>query len=136
MAPVDQPDDQQRQPQTERTPRQVRAAVSMEVSAWKGPLPAPDDLRAYNEIIPNGAERIVAQFERETLHRHKLETRAQTFPLIDQILGRASALLFAFACLGLCGYAISQGAYVPATILGGAMIVAGVNAFMRRASKK
>jgi uncharacterized membrane protein len=106
----------------------------MEVSSWQGPIPPPDVLRAYNEIIPNGAERLFSQFENETKHRRKMETRAQFLPFVDQISGRACALLFALACLLLSGYAISQGAQIPATVLGGAMIIAGVNAFMRRRS--
>jgi hypothetical protein len=63
-----------------------------------------------------------------------MQSRSQLFPLLDQLAGRACALLFAFACLLLVAYAIANGAQWAATILGGAMIVAGINAFIRRAS--
>ncbi len=100
--------------------------------SWQGPIPPPSDLSAYNDIIPNGAERLFAQFEKETEHRHKLQTREQTFPLIEQLAGRTFALLFALACLGLSAYAISVGAQLAAVAFGGLMIVAGINAFVRR----
>jgi uncharacterized membrane protein len=114
-----------------RDARQV-TQVGMELHAWQGPIPPPEVLRAYNEIIENGAERIFSQFEKETHHRHRMQRRTQTFPFYDQIAGRGSALVFALACLLLSGYAIAQGAQVPATVLGGAMIIAGINAFRRR----
>jgi uncharacterized membrane protein len=42
--------------------------------AFSGPLPPPALLEKYNEIIPNGAERIMAMAERQSAHREHLET--------------------------------------------------------------
>ena len=36
---------------------------------WSGPLPPPAALEHFNEIIPDGAERIMAMIEREQAHR-------------------------------------------------------------------
>jgi uncharacterized membrane protein len=91
-------------------------------------------LRAINELVPNGAERLIKQLELETAHRHKLETRQQTFPLIDQLVARVVALLFAAGCLAAIVICAQSGAQVPATVLGGAIIVAGINALMSRSS--
>ena len=73
-----------------------------------------------------------ASLENETKHRHKLEARQQTFPLIEQLAARLVALIFALACLGAIVWCAIVGAHVPASILGGAIIVAGMNALMRR----
>jgi uncharacterized membrane protein len=42
-----------------------------------GPLPVPADLEKYNLILPGAAERIFAQWERETTHRQEMDRAAQ-----------------------------------------------------------
>lgn len=37
-----------------------------------GPLPDPQDLEQYNNVLPGAAERIVAMAEKEQAHRHKI----------------------------------------------------------------
>lgn len=44
-------------------------------AAFQGPIPPPSILRGYDEIIPNGAERIMTMAEDEQEHRHDLEKR-------------------------------------------------------------
>lgn len=41
-----------------------------------GPLPSPDDLALYNQIIPNGADRIMKMAENQAEHRQQLEKLA------------------------------------------------------------
>lgn len=109
-------------------------SILLHEMSWQGPLPPPAALRAINELVPNGAERLIKQLELETAHRHKLETRQQTFPLIDHLAARLVALLFAAGCLTAIVICVQSGAQIPATVMGGAMIVAGINAFMSRSS--
>lgn len=113
--------------------RQLAMEV-MEVS-WQGPIPPPQVLRQINEVVPDGAERVFAQFENETKHRHLRERRAQTFPLFDQLLGRITALIFALACLGVAVYAIDRGYPWVAVAFGAATIAIGVNAFLRQSAR-
>jgi uncharacterized membrane protein len=40
---------------------------------WSGPLPPPAVLQQFNQIIPNGAERILALVEQEQAHRFALD---------------------------------------------------------------
>ena len=44
-------------------------------TSFSGPLPHPEVLRQYDEIVPGLATRIVAQAERQTDHRISLETK-------------------------------------------------------------
>lgn len=44
-------------------------------AAFQGPIPPPSILRGYDEIIPDGAERIMTMAEDEQDHRHDLEKR-------------------------------------------------------------
>jgi uncharacterized membrane protein len=50
-------------------------------SSFSGPLPPPNLLAQYNEVLPDGANRIVTMAERQAKHRQRLETRAQAFAL-------------------------------------------------------
>lgn len=51
------------------------ARVMMVMRRHTGPLPDPDDLRHYDRIIPDGANRIMKMAEREQEHRHAIETK-------------------------------------------------------------
>lgn len=42
---------------------------------WSGPLPPPGALQQFNEIIPHGADRIMAMVEREQIHRITYEEK-------------------------------------------------------------
>lgn len=45
-----------------------------ELSVWRGPLPPPEEIAKYNQIIPNGADRIMAMAEKEQGHRQEMES--------------------------------------------------------------
>lgn len=42
---------------------------------FSGPVPDPDTLRAYSEIVPNGAERIFKNWEDQSEHRRSMERK-------------------------------------------------------------
>lgn len=75
-----------------------------------GPLPTPAMLQQYNDVIPNGAERIMAMAEREQGHRHELERRDQKLMELSeqhefQITQRGQLLAFGI-CLAVLAAAI------------------------------
>lgn len=47
--------------------------LSISQKHFSGPVPSPDDLIRYNEIIPNGAERFMAMAEKEQEYRHNVK---------------------------------------------------------------
>jgi uncharacterized membrane protein len=49
------------------------ATVTSQSVSFSGPLPHPAILEKYNEIIPGGAERILAMAEHQSAHREHLE---------------------------------------------------------------
>ena len=63
--------------------------------AFSGPLPPPEVLRQYNEIVPGLASRIVAQAEAQTAHRISLENK-----VIDSDTRRSRQGL-------VCGFVVS-----------------------------
>ncbi len=60
--------------------------------SFSGPIPPPTILKEYNQIIPNGAERIMAMAEAQSEHRRKLESKALNTDSRNSLWG----LIFAF----------------------------------------
>lgn len=56
---------------------QFQAIVQHE-TLFSGPLPPPEVIRGYDQILPGGAERIFSMAEREQLFRDQLENTAVT----------------------------------------------------------
>lgn len=101
------------------------------MSQWKAPLPPPEVLEQFNSVIPNGAERIVQQWEGETKHRQELERGELRIFGWNAILGRIFAFLFAAMAMGVVWYAISMNALWLAGVLGAGLIGSVVAAFIR-----
>jgi uncharacterized membrane protein len=61
------------------TPKPLHPPTTQTASAlnmsWSGPLPPPGALQQFNEIIPDGAERIMRMVETEQAHRIAHETK-------------------------------------------------------------
>lgn len=53
-------------------PQAQQQRVTQQVQ-WTGPLPPPDALDKFNQIIPNGADRILKMAESEQAHRIEYE---------------------------------------------------------------
>lgn len=96
---------------------------------WSGPIPPPEIVRGYNEVIPDGGERLFKQFELEAAHRRSVQSRAQTHNLIVALSGRAAALLFALASLGVAVLALNRNYPWVAVAFGSGTIALVVAAF-------
>lgn len=98
---------------------------------WAGPLPPPETLDQFSNVVENGAERIVAAWEKETAHRHKLEKWDMAIAGTEMIVSKLAALIFVLAALGVCAYCASIGANWIAAIIGGGVIGSVVWAFVK-----
>ena len=65
----------------------------------RGPLPAPQTLREYEQILPGVADRIVSQAERQSAHRMELERTVVTSEGRRSWAGWASATLIGVGVL-------------------------------------
>lgn len=55
------------------SPANAQSQILAQSQQWSGPLPPPGALQQFNEIIPHGAERIMAMVEQEQNHRIQYE---------------------------------------------------------------
>jgi uncharacterized membrane protein len=65
----------------ESTPRQARQGVliqpvTMQTQVYQGPIPPPEVLRGFDDIVPGAAERLIVLAEDESKHRRALEMRS------------------------------------------------------------
>ena len=66
-----------------------------------GPLPTPEDLLKYNEAVPDAAERIVRQAEKEQTFRHRVIDRNQLIEVLRVFLSFVTAM----SLIGVAGLA-------------------------------
>ncbi len=103
-----------------------------------GPLPDPAELQAYNYVIPNGAERILAMAEAQSSHRISIETLVITSQQNQAFRGQIFGFIIAMS--GLLGgiYCAVNGAAMAGAAIGGLPLVslAGVFVLGKRSDKR
>jgi uncharacterized membrane protein len=108
------------------------AAISAELKAefhhFSGPLPPPEALARYNEVIPGGAERILAMAERQSAHREALESKVVNANVSSQKMGSTYAFILSLVAIVGGVWLIHDGKSVTglATILADLAALAGV----------
>jgi uncharacterized membrane protein len=70
-------------------------------STFLGPIPPPSLLTQYNEIIPDGANRIMAMAERQSAHREAMEAKVIEGNIRSQ--GRGNIFAFIIVLIALLG---------------------------------
>ena len=101
-----------------------------------GPLPPPETLKEYNEILPDAAERIFSMAEKEQEHHHTTEimlvdheikktSKGQNFALITALTGTVGAVICAFL-----------GQEVIGAVVGGSTLASLVSSFLSAKQKK
>jgi uncharacterized membrane protein len=71
----------------------VAVASKFQAAFFSGPVPPPEFLARYNDVVPNGAERLLAMAERQSAHRESLETKALDGNLKVQAQGNTRAFI-------------------------------------------
>lgn len=96
-----------------------------------GPLPDSQTLREYSEIIPNGAERIMAMAEKQSDHRIGMEKGVVNGQVIQSYLGQIFAFLICTGFL-ICGtICVLHGFEIGGTILGAGGLTGLATAFIK-----
>lgn len=117
----------------EKVPEEDKQKIMEMVHAshYSGPIPPPELLRQFDEIIPNGADRIFKMTEEQSAHRREIEKSVVDANNRDSLLG----ILFG-GVIGITGvlsgaYLISLGHPVAGTIFSGGTLVSLVGVYIR-----
>src|ERR1035437_9947708 len=107
-------------------------------SSFSGPIPPPALLEKYNEIIPNGAERILAMAEKQSTHREYLEKRVVDGNVANQTRGSYFAFIICLIAI-IGGVWLIHGGMNTAgltSIIGSLATLAGVFVYSKHSQKK
>ncbi len=96
-----------------------------------GPLPSPDSLRKYSEIIPNGADRIMKMAEKQLDHRMEMEKKVLRSQLIQSNVGQFLAFAIGISALLVSGYCILHGHEISGSVIGAGGLIGLVTAFIQ-----
>ena len=89
---------------------------TIQMESYQGPLPPPDDLARYDEIVPGGAERLFTLLEKQANHRMGLEKHVITWDVRRANLGTVFALIFGLAVLIVSYILIANGHEGPGVL--------------------
>jgi len=103
-----------------------------------GPLPSPEQLEAYNNIVPNGADRIMQMAENQSKHRMELEKLVTSAQVIESKRGQIFALIISVISLGTSLILGLNGHDTVASVIGGTTIVSLATIFIygKKSQKK
>jgi uncharacterized membrane protein len=118
-------------PQPQQQPQGGRILAARQlIEQYSGPIPPPEHLRGYEEVLPGAAERILAGFERQAAHRQALETKVTGAAVRAQTRGAWLGFVVAVVFLAAAVYLILRGYTWQGTVLGSVDIVGLVSVFV------
>ena len=107
----------------------VMTKISVSYSR-QGPLPPPQELAAYEGVLPGSAERIIASSEKQLNHRISIETQTVTSQNMQSGRGQIFGFIIAIVAF-LCSFAsIAMNHAAAGTIIGTVDLVALVGVFV------
>lgn len=106
------------------------------MQSFSGPLPPPEILRKFDEVVPGAAERIIKMAEEQSAHRRDLEKK-----VIESDVNRSKwgqILGFAIAITGLAASALIAiyGNAIAGSIIGVGTLASLVGVFMYGATTR
>jgi uncharacterized membrane protein len=125
----------------------ITLTVATQSQVHHGPVPHPDVLRGYNELVPGAAERLIKLAEDEAAHRRHLEKQAMDSNIGAQqnqlrvgeyqskavfrsdTIGQAAGLLVSLACIAGAVYLGINNHEVTAGVLAAIPTAAVIRAF-------
>ena len=112
--------------------------VSGHISRFSGPLPPPETLEKYNQIVPGAAERIIKMAENQQKHRHDLEKNVTDSNVSSQKLGLILAFVLAMTAIvgGIWLSAHGKSGAGLTSIIGALAALVGVFVYAKEEQKK
>ncbi len=117
-------------------PEQVKRAIAEVIqSEFSGPIPPPNIIAGYENVVPGAADRIISMAETQARHRQTLETLEVKTEARDSLLG----ILFAFilgigsitACIVIVIKVPQNAGAIAGSLLGVTGIGSIVSAFLK-----
>ncbi len=105
-------------------------AVTAKAEQFSGPLPHPQILSQYNQIVPDAANRIIAMAESQAEHRQQLESQVIGSDIRNSRLGLHYGLIIGLTTVIGATVCIFSGFQIGGSILGSAGLSSLVGVFV------
>ena len=124
--------------ETAQSKEPIKTEIQISQSShYSGPLPLPEDLARYDQIVPGAADRIIKMAENEMSHRHENDNRLAKNIVRTTVMSILAAFLCVLIMAGIVFYALYKDfPGVAGTIaVGSIAAIAGVF-FKQKANKE
>lgn len=98
--------------------------------SFSGPLPPPEVLKKFNEVVPGAAERIIKMAEGQFVHRVELEKKVINSDIDNSRLGLIFGFIIAIVGLIISFGLVVLGHQIVGTIFGGTTLLSLVSVFV------
>lgn len=95
-----------------------------------GPLPDPQSLSSYDQLIPNGADRIMKMAEKQQDHRMRIERTAIGRQTFQSFIGQIFGFLIGLSGIGSGTFLAYNGFTTVGTVIAGGTVVSLVSVFV------
>lgn len=106
------------------------------VQTFSGPLPPPEILRKFDEIVPGAAERIIKMAEEQFSHRKELEKKVIESDIARSKWGQMLGFLIAIVGLAASALVAIYGNAIAGSVLGVGTLASLVGVFMYGATTR
>lgn len=112
--------------------------AAIQISGYSGPLPKPEDLAKYEQILPGSADRIIRMAEQQGAHRQNLERVVVESNAVVQKWGLVCAFVIAMSAISGGIWLSSKGmsGVGLTSIIGALVALVGVFIFGKSEQKK
>jgi len=107
-----------------------RTVATTTAQHFSGPLPPPQILEKYNQVVPDAADRIIAMAESQSKHRQQLEIKVIESEVKNSRLGLHYGLIIGLATVVGGAFCIYSGYEIGGTVLGGTGLTGLVGVFV------
>jgi uncharacterized membrane protein len=105
-------------------------------SSFSGPLPPPEMLKEYDNVLPGAADRIIKMAETQSDHRQKLESKVVSGEVVKSYLGMACGFVVAIAGMSIGGFLLNEGHTIGGSIFAGVPLTGLVTVFVVGATQR
>jgi len=77
----------------------VKTLTKVAGSSFSGPIPPPEIIRGYDEVVPGAADRIISMAEKQSEHRQRMEEIMIRAESRDGLLGICFAFALGLGCI-------------------------------------
>ena len=111
-------------------------SVTIQGRQYSGPIPSPEDLGGFEQIIPGAAERILTMAEENGKHQRDMEKEVLSFSFRTVQMGQIFGLIIGILAFVTCIVALYLGSENTAMTIGGVTITGLVAVFVTGRMKK